>query len=108
MVSENAYKYYGEAYGFQPEGIWELNSHEEGTPQQISRVVELVMENSVPALFVETTVDQRYMETVSRETGFAIAGKVYTDALGPVGSGAETYIQMMEYNTRLFVEGLKG
>ena len=106
VVSENAYKYYGEAYGFQTEGIWELNSHEEGTPQQISRVVELVRANEIPALFVETTVDQRYMETVSREAGVAIAGEVYTDALGLPGSGAETYIQMMEYNTRLFVEGL--
>ncbi|WP_241423235.1 metal ABC transporter solute-binding protein, Zn/Mn family [Candidatus Contubernalis alkaliaceticus] len=107
VVSENAYKYYGEAYGFQTEGIWELNSHEEGTPQQISRVVELVRNNQIPALFVETTVDQRYMETVSRETGVQIAGEVFTDALGPAGSGAETYIEMMKYNTRLFVEGLK-
>ncbi len=107
VVSENAYKYYGEAYGFQTEGIWELNSHEEGTPQQISRVVELVKGNNIPALFVETTVDQRYMETVSRETGVTIAGKVYTDALGPAGSGAETYIEMMKFNTELFVEGLK-
>ena len=107
VVSENACKYYGEAYGLQTEGIWELNSHEEGTPQQISRVVELVKGNNIPALFVETTVDRRYMETVSRETGVPIAGEVYTDALGPPGSGAETYIQMMEYNTLVFWEGLK-
>ncbi len=107
VVSENAYKYYGEAYGLQTEGIWELNSHEEGTPQQISRVVEVVQGNNIPSLFVETTVDRRYMETVSRETGVPITGEVYTDALGPSGSGAETYIQMMEYNTLVFLEGLK-
>lgn len=106
VISENAFKYYGEAYGFQTEGIWELNSHEEGTPQQISRVVDLVTNKGLPAVFVETTVDKRYMQTIANETGVPIAGAVYTDALGHKGSGADTYINMMKYNTEIFVKGL--
>lgn len=98
ILSENAFKYFGESYGFQTEGIWELNSHEEGTPRQISRIVNLVEEKELPALFIETTVDRRFMETVSRETGVPVAGEVYTDALGPPGSGAETYLDMMRHN----------
>ena len=106
VVSENALKYFGEAYGFQTEGIWELNSHEEGTPQQMSRVVDLVIETKIPAIFVETTVDPRYMTIIGNETGVPIAGEIYTDALGLPGSGADTYIKMMEYNTNVFVQGL--
>ena len=106
VVSENALKYFGEAYDFQTEGIWELNSHEEGTPQQMSRVVDLVLETSIPAVFVETTVDPRYMTIISSETGVPITGEIYTDALGLPGSGADTYIKMMEYNTNVFVQGL--
>lgn len=106
VISENAFKYFGEAYGFQTEGIWELNSHEEGTPQQVSRVVDLVVDRGLPAVFGETTVDPRYMEMVSRETGVPIAGLLYTDALGGKNSGAATYVEMMRYNTRLIVEGL--
>ncbi len=107
VVSENAYKYFGEAYGFQTEGIWELNSHEEGTPKQISRIVDLVKEKELPAVFVETTIDRRYMGTISAETGAPISGEVYTDALGSPGSGADTYIEMMEHNVKVFKEGLR-
>ena len=106
VISENAFKYFGEAYGFQAEGIWELNSHEEGTPKQISRVVDLVREKGLPALFVEATVDRRYMETISAETGVPISGEVHTDALGGPGSGAETYMDMMRENVKIIVEGL--
>ncbi|EGL82713.1 ABC-type metal ion transporter, periplasmic subunit [Caldalkalibacillus thermarum TA2.A1] len=106
VLSENAFKYFGERYGFETEGIWEINSHEEGTPQQIARVVELISARQIPAVFVETTVDQRYMNRVAEEAGVRIAGEIYTDAVGPEGSGAETYIEMMKHNVNVFVEGL--
>lgn len=107
IVSENALKYFGEAYGFRTEGIWEINAHEEGTPQQISRIIDLVVNQQIPALFVESTVDHRYMNTIARETGVAIAGELFTDALGTQGSGGETYIKMMRHNVEIFLKGLK-
>ncbi|GAE24639.1 manganese ABC transporter [Halalkalibacter wakoensis JCM 9140] len=107
VVSEDAFKYFGEAYGFQTEGVWEINSHEEGTPGQIARVIDVVNDQSIPAIFVETTVDRRYMESVAGDTGVEIAGEVYTDAIGQEGSGAETYILMMKHNVDTFVNGLK-
>lgn len=106
IMSENAFKYFGRDYGFETEGLWEINSHEEGTPQQINRIIDIVTDRNIPAVFVETTVDQRYMETVSNNTGVPIAGEVYTDAVGPEGSGAETYIGMMRENVSVFVDGL--
>ncbi len=106
IISENAFKYFGEAYGFQTEGIWELNSHEEGTPQQISRIVELVKEKEIPGLFVESTLDPRFMEAVSRETGVPVKAEVYSDALGKKGSGADTYKKMMRHNVEVLVKGL--
>jgi iron/zinc/copper transport system substrate-binding protein len=106
VLSENAFKYFGLSYGFETLGIWELNSHEEGTPRQIERLVNLVKDRKIPALFVESTIDRRYMEAVSISTGVPIAGKIYTDALGPAGSGAETYIEMIRHNVNTIVEGL--
>lgn len=106
IISENAFKYFGEDYGFHTEGIWEMNSHEEGTTGQINRIIDIIQEEGIPAVFVETTVDQRYMETVSSNSGVEIAGEVYTDAVGPEGSGAETYLDMMRHNAETFVSGL--
>ena len=107
VVTENAFKYFGASYGFQTEGVWDINSQEEGTPGQVGRVIDLVNDQQIPSLFVETTVDKRYMQTISLDTGVNIAGEVYTDAVGPEGSGAETYILMMKHNVETFVSGLK-
>ncbi|MDV2887110.1 zinc ABC transporter substrate-binding protein [Alkalihalophilus pseudofirmus] len=107
VISENAFKYFGAAYGYETIGIWELNSHEEGTPGQISRVVDLIQEKEIPAVFLETTIDSRFMDTVSSNAGVEIAGEVYTDAIGADGSGAETYVDMMKHNVNTFIEGLK-
>ncbi|MBU9722555.1 metal ABC transporter substrate-binding protein [Bacillus alkalicola] len=106
IVSENAFKYFGKDYGFQTEGIWEINSHEEGTSQQINRIIDLVSDSGIPAVFVESTVDQRYMEMVAENSGVEIAGEVFTDAIGEEGSGAETYIDMIRHNVEVFVDGL--
>ncbi|PSL43227.1 iron/zinc/copper transport system substrate-binding protein [Salsuginibacillus halophilus] len=105
--SEDAFVYFGEAYDFDTEGIWELNAHEEGTPQQIARMVDIVQEREVPYLFNETTVSPDYMESVSEDAGVPVFDEpVYTDAHGEEGSGAETYISMMEHNADVFRDAL--
>lgn len=106
VVSENAFKYFGEDFNFETEGIWDMNSHEEGTTGQINRIIDLLEERQIPAVFVESTVDSRYMDTVSDNADVPIAGEVYTDAVGEEGSGAETYLEMLRYNIETFAEGL--
>lgn len=105
-TSENAFVYFGAAYGFETAGIWELNAHEEGTPQQYARMVDLVKERNIPALFVETTMNPQHMQTVSDNSGIPIFGEVYTDGAGAPGSDHETYIDFMRHNVQTFVEGL--
>ncbi len=106
ITSENCFKYYAEAYDFTCLGIWEINAPEEGTPQQIARIVDEIRDREVPAVFIESTIDPRYMESISSETGVPIGGILYSDDLGEEGSGAETYIDMMRHNTDVFVKAL--
>ncbi|OWZ85003.1 metal ABC transporter solute-binding protein, Zn/Mn family [Natranaerobius trueperi] len=107
ITSEHAFKYYGDRYGFDTNGIWELNAHEEGTPQQIANIIDLVNESEVPAVFAESTVDPRYMENISDETGVELAKEVYTDAIGDEETNADSYINMMKESTKVIVENLK-
>ncbi|MCT8139706.1 zinc ABC transporter substrate-binding protein [Anaerobacillus sp. CMMVII] len=106
VVSENAFKYFGAEYGFITEGIWDINSHEEGTTGQISRIIDIVRDGNVPALFIETTVDPRYINQIATETGVDVAGTVFTDAIGKTDD-TNSYIKMMKANVTTFVNGLK-
>lgn len=108
ITSELCFQYYAAAYGFAHDSIWPINAAEEGTPSQITRIVNLVREMNVPAVFVENQVDHRPMQQVSRETGVPIGGVLFSDSLSKPGGGAETYIDMMRVNTALILEALAG
>jgi ABC-type Zn uptake system ZnuABC Zn-binding protein ZnuA len=108
ITSEGAFKYFGVAYGIETGYIWEINSENEGSPQQIRDIVDLIQAKQIKALFVETSIDTRSMETVANETGVPIVGTVYTDSLGKVGSDGDTYLKMMESNTKVIIDGLTG
>ena len=107
VSSEGAFRYFCERYDFEAGFIWQINAHEEGTPQQIANLVDLINQRDVGAVFVETSVDHRPMQQVAEETGVSIAGELYSDSLGKVESSGETYIKLMEHNVSLIIESLK-
>ena len=51
VTSEGAFKYFSEAYDFSAAYIWEINSHHEGTPEQLTSIISTVLDENVPALF---------------------------------------------------------
>ncbi|MDV2582902.1 metal ABC transporter solute-binding protein, Zn/Mn family [Alkalibacillus haloalkaliphilus] len=106
VLSEDAFIYFGAAYGLETEGIWELNAHEEGTPQQIARVVDLLGERDIPYVFLESTINPVHMETVSSDSGVPIYDMtIFTDAVAEDGD-ASSYIGMMEHNVEAITSAL--
>ncbi|MYL28724.1 metal ABC transporter substrate-binding protein [Halobacillus halophilus] len=106
VTSEGAFKYFSDAYDFQAEYIWEINQENQGTPDQITRIVDLINEKQITGLFLETSIDARSMEAVSSETDVPIRGKVFTDSLAEPGEDGDSYISMMEWNIKTIKEGL--
>lgn len=108
VTSERAFQYMAAQYGLQEGYVWAIDTDEQGTPRQILSLVRFVRQNNVPALFLESNVDPRALQTVSRETGVPIAGKVYSDELVRSDEAGGTLLGMLQWNLDVIYAGLRG
>lgn len=110
VTTHDAFGYYARAYGLKVGGVLQgVSTLEQATPQAIAQLSQQVQRTGVPVIFVETTVNPKLMETVSREAKVKLsAEKLYSGSLGEPGSGAETYTGMMKMNTCAIAHGLGG
>ena len=106
VTSEGAFKYFSKAYGVPSAYIWEINTEEEGTPAQIKDLVDKLQSSEVASLFVESSVNTRPMQSVSRDSGIPIYGTVFTDSIAEPGEEGDSYYRMMQWNLDTIYAGL--
>lgn len=98
VTSHDAFGYFETRYGLTflaPQG---LSTESEASAADVARLIEQIRSDGISAVFVETVTDNRMMEQIARETGAAIGGTLYADALSGPDGPAATYIDMMRYN----------
>lgn len=107
VTTHDAYRYFGRRYGIVVlDTVWGITTEEEPSAHELARLFANLRVHGVPA-FVETTINPKLMEEIAAQAGVRIGGPLYADALGPPGSGADTYVGMMEHNVRTLVAALR-
>ncbi|WKD59568.1 metal ABC transporter solute-binding protein, Zn/Mn family [Corynebacterium caspium] len=108
VTCEGAFSYLAADAGLSEGYIWPVNGDEEITPRDIQRTAEFVKKNKVPAVFCESTVDPGPKEQLMRETGARDGGTLYVDSLSEASGDVPTYLDLITFDTKTIVEGLRG
>ncbi len=107
VTSHDSYGYFANLYGFEIIGVvLSTTTDVEPSAGDLADLVEEVKEEGVPVVFGETTVSERLATAVAKESGAELV-RLYSGSLGPNGSGADTYIDMVRTNVERIVEGLQ-
>jgi manganese/zinc/iron transport system substrate-binding protein len=113
ITSHDAFKYFGRRYGLQVEGIQGVSTSSEAGLRHVEDLVNLLVDKKVPAVFVESSVPQKSILSIiegaaAKGVKVSVGGELYSDAMGPKGSGADTYEGMMEHNLKTITKALGG
>ena len=106
VTSHDAFQYFGRDYGLTfiaPQG---LSTASEASAQNVARLIELIRDREIRAVFTENVADPRLLKRIADETGATVGGTLYPGTLsGPEGP-APTYLDMMRHNATTLAQAL--
>nr|WP_272869461.1 metal ABC transporter substrate-binding protein [Ewingella americana] len=105
VTSEGAFSYMAKDYGLQEAYLWPINAEEQGTPQQVKKLIDLVREKHIPVVFSESTISDKPAKQVSKETGAAYGGVLYVDSLSTASGPVPTYIDLLKVTVGTVAKG---
>lgn len=105
VTSEGAFPYLARNFGMKELFLWAVNADQQGTPQQVRKVIDGVRAHRIPVLFSESTISDKPARQVAKETGIRYGGVLYVDSLTAADGPAPTYLKLMEYNAQTIVRG---
>lgn len=103
---EGAFSYLIRDFQMQELYLWPINADQQGTPQQVRKVIDGVRANKIPAVFCESTVSQSPAQQVARETDAIYGGMLYVDSLTEADGAVPTYIDLLRTTIETIATGL--
>jgi manganese/iron transport system substrate-binding protein len=105
VSSEGAFSYLARDYGLREAYLWPINADEQGTPQQVRRVIDLVRKNKIPVVFSESTISDKPARQVAKETGARYGGVLYVDSLSDERGPVPSYLKLLEVTVDTVAKG---
>ena len=106
VTSEGAFSYLARDFGLKELYLWPINADQQGTPQQVRKVIDAVREHGIGVVFSESTISPAPAEQVARETGARYGGVLYVDSLTEADGPVPTYIDMLRVTADTIAKGL--
>ncbi len=106
VTAHDAFGYLANAYGLTflaPVGI---DTEAEPSARDLAALIEQIKAEGAAALFVENITSPALVQQISDETGIAIGGRLYSDALSERGGPATGYLAMFRYNLGALLDAL--
>jgi manganese/zinc/iron transport system substrate-binding protein len=113
ITAHDAFSYLGRAYGIEVVGIQGLSTESEAGLKDINRIVDLLVAQQIPAVFVETSVSDKNVKALiegaaAKGHAVKIGGELFSDAMGKAGTYEGTYIGMIDHNVTTIARALGG
>lgn len=106
VSSEGAFSYLARDFALKELYLWPINADQQGTPQQVRKVIDAVRDNKIVAVFSESTVSDKPARQVARETGVHYGGVLYVDSLSEADGPVPTYIDLLRVTSDTIQKGL--
>lgn len=111
VTNHDALGYFVADYGLHLVGsvFPSLDVSSEPNPAQLAALADTIRREGVTAIFSESAVNPRLARAIAAETGAHVVDEpLYTDSLGPAGSGADTLDGMLLHDARVIHDALVG
>ncbi|MBB5537007.1 metal ABC transporter substrate-binding protein [Rhizobium giardinii] len=106
VSSEGAFSYLTRDFGLKELYLWPINADQQGTPQQVRKVIDAVRANNIPVVFSESTISPDPAQQVARETGAKYGGVLYVDSLSEADGPVPTYVDLLRVTSETIAKGL--
>lgn len=112
ITTHDAFGYFGNRYQLQVSSLQGLSTLEEIDLGTMNELIDQLVREKIPAVFVENSVSPSVLEAVvagcqARGHNLRIGGELYADCLGPPGSPGETYLGAFRWNVDVIVRALR-
>ncbi|EJF89489.1 hypothetical protein ME1_00259 [Bartonella vinsonii subsp. arupensis OK-94-513] len=112
VTSEGAFSYLARDFDLKELYLWPINADQQGTPQQVKHVIDMVRKYNIHAVFSESTISPAPAKQVARETGAKYGGVLYVDSLSEKNGEVPTYIDLLRVTSgrisNALLDGVKG
>lgn len=107
VTSHDSLAYLGRAYGIEIISVSGIAASAEPSAKRVAEVIDLIRASGVRAVFVDSADNPALMRRIATDTGVRIGGSLLTDGLDAPGTGADTYLGMLEQNLRRILDSLQ-